>query len=102
MISLTIDGQKISQAPGGTILEAALAHGIDVPRLCHHPDLRPSGGCRLCLVEIEGRNDLPPSCCTHCEEGMVVRTRSEQLTQLRRDVLDLFLSDHPLTCLTCD
>jgi formate dehydrogenase (NADP+) alpha subunit len=102
VIALTIDGKRLAVAPGDTILDAALAGGIDVPRLCHHPDLTPSGGCRLCLVEIEGRDDLPPSCCTRCEDGMVVRTRSEQLTRFRRDVIDLFVSDHPLTCVTCD
>ncbi len=102
MITLTIDGQTLSVNPGTTVLDAALAHGIDVPRLCHHPELKPSGGCRLCLVEVEGRPNPVPSCGLACETGMVLRTQSEQLTALRRETIDLFISDHPLDCVTCD
>ncbi|HRF48194.1 MAG TPA: molybdopterin-dependent oxidoreductase [Anaerolineales bacterium] len=102
MITLTIDGQTLSVKPGTTALDAALAHDIDIPRLCHHPELKPSGGCRLCLVEVEGRPNPVPSCGLTVEPGMVVRTQSEQLTALRRDTLDLFISDHPLDCVTCD
>ena len=102
MITLTIDGQTLSVNPGTTVLDAALAHDIDVPRLCHHPELKPSGGCRLCLVEVAGRPNPVPSCGLACEPGMVVNTQSEQLTALRRDTIDLFVSDHPLDCVTCD
>lgn len=102
MITLTIDGQTLNVEPGTTALDAALAHDIDIPRLCHHPELAPSGGCRLCLVEVEGRPAPVPSCGLACEQGMIVRTQSEQLTALRRDTLDLFVSDHPLDCVTCD
>jgi formate dehydrogenase alpha subunit len=102
MIQLTIDGQTISAEPGTTVLEAALAHGIDIPRLCYHPDLKPSGGCRLCVVEVEGRPNPVPSCGLLCEDGQRIRTQSEALTAQRRDTLDLFLSDHPLDCVTCD
>ena len=102
MNSLIIDGQKIDFAPGATVMETALAHGIDIPRLCYHPELRPSGGCRLCLVEIEGRPAAAPSCGLACQDGMVVHTQSEQLTHLRRDIIDLFVSEHPLNCVTCD
>jgi len=102
MITLTIDGRAITVQPGTTVLEAALAHGIDIPRLCYHPDLKPSGGCRLCSVEVKGRPNVLASCGLACEPGLEVTTHSEQLTALRRDLLDLFLSDHPLRCVTCD
>ena len=102
MITLTIDGKHVEVAPGTTVLEAALANGIDIPRLCYHPELRPSGGCRLCLVEIAGRPAPQPSCGLACADGMAIRTQSEQLTRLRRDIIDLFVADHPLTCVVCD
>ena len=102
MITLTIDGQSITASPDATVLEAALAHGIDIPHLCYHPELKPSGGCRLCLVEVEGRPTATPSCGLLCQEGMVIRTQSERLTKMRRDIIDLFVSDHPLNCVVCD
>jgi formate dehydrogenase alpha subunit len=102
MPTLTIDGLPLPFAPGASVLKTALAHGIDIPRLCYHPELRPSGGCRLCLVEVEGRPAPVPSCGLACQEGMVVHTQSERLSQLRRDIIDLFLSEHPLTCVVCD
>jgi formate dehydrogenase alpha subunit len=102
MIALTIAGQTLTVAPGTTVLEVALAHSIDIPRLCHHPELRPSGGCRLCLVELQGRAAPTPACGLLCEEAMVVTVESERLTALRRDLIDLFVSDHPLRCVTCD
>lgn len=102
MIKITIDGKELEVSPGTTVLEAALAHGIDIPYLCHHPELKPSGGCRLCVVEIKGGSDPQPSCGLVCQNGMVVHTESERLAQIRRDIIDLFLSDHPLNCVTCD
>jgi formate dehydrogenase alpha subunit len=102
MTMIVIDGRTLEVAPGTTVLEAALANGIDIPRLCYHPELVPSGGCRLCLVEIQGRAVPQPSCGLRCEEGMVVQTESEQLTRMRRDIIDLFVSDHPLRCVVCD
>ena len=102
MITLTIDGRIIQAAPGATVMEAALAHGIDIPRLCYHPELAPSGGCRLCLIEVEGRPAPQPSCGMLCADGLVVHTQSERLTTLRREILDLFVSDHPLRCVICD
>jgi formate dehydrogenase alpha subunit len=83
-------------------MEAALAGGIQVPHLCYHPDLSVSGGCRLCLVEVEGWPNPVASCGLQCAEGMVIRTQSEQLTGMRREVIDLFISDHPLDCVICD
>ncbi len=102
MFELTIDGQTIQTQPGATIMEAALAHDIDIPRLCYHPELSVSGGCRLCVVEIEGRGLPVPSCGQFIEDGMVISTQSEQLSAVRRDIIDLFVSDHPLDCVTCD
>jgi formate dehydrogenase alpha subunit len=102
MITLTIDGKTIQTAPGTTVMEAALDQGIDIPRLCYHPELSVAGGCRLCIVEVDGRPAPTPSCGLACAEGMNVRTQSDQLTALRRELIDLFVSDHPLDCVTCD
>lgn len=102
MLNMIIDGQPIQARPDMTVLEAARAHNIDIPHLCYHPELSVSGGCRLCLVEVEGRPDPVPSCGLFCAEGLEVRTHSERLTELRREIIDLFVSDHPLNCVTCD
>ncbi len=102
MIELTIDGQKIHTHPGKTVMEAALEYGIDIPRLCYHPELSVAGGCRLCQVEVEGFPDPMASCGLACQEGMTIRTRSPQLYEIRRDVIDLFVAEHPLDCVTCD
>ena len=101
-VALTIDGRAVTTWPGATVLEAALASGIDLPRLCHHPELSAWGGCRLCLVEVEGQSVPQPGCGLAAQEGMKVTTRSELLTGLRREVLDLLLSDHPLNCVICE
>ena len=102
MITITINERTVHVEPGTTVLEAALAHEIDIPRLCYHPELKPSGGCRLCVVDVEGRPNPTPSCGLVCSNGLHVHTESEQLTRIRRDIIDLFVSDHPLTCVTCD
>jgi predicted molibdopterin-dependent oxidoreductase YjgC len=102
MTKITIDGKIIQADPSSNVLETALAHGIDIPHLCYHPDLSISGGCRLCLVEVEGRADPVPSCGLACSEGLVVRTHSELLSAARRQIIDLFVSDHPLDCVTCE
>jgi predicted molibdopterin-dependent oxidoreductase YjgC len=102
MLTLIIDGREVHAQPGMNVLEAALANGIEVPHLCYHPELSVSGGCRLCLVEVEGRPRPEPSCGLACADGMVIHTQSEQLFAMRREVIDLFVSDHPLNCVTCD
>lgn len=102
MITLKIDGQTIQTQPGTSVMEAARAHNIDIPHLCYHPDLSVAGGCRLCLVEVEGRPAPAPSCGLQCEAGMVIHTQSPTLSQMRHDIIDLFVSDHPLDCVTCD
>jgi formate dehydrogenase alpha subunit len=102
MFELTIDGQQLQVQPGTTIMDAARTHGIEIPHLCYHPELSVSGGCRLCVVEIDGRGLPVPACGQACEEGMVIQTQSDQLSAVRRDIIDLFVSDHPLDCVTCD
>jgi predicted molibdopterin-dependent oxidoreductase YjgC len=102
MMTLTIDGRTVTVPEGTTVLDAALAAGIEVPRLCHHPELTPFGGCRLCLVEVNGQPGPVASCGLKASEGMVVITRGERLQAHRREMLDLILSDHPLRCSICE
>lgn len=101
-IRLVIDGQSVTARRGMTVLEAAGKAGIRIPTLCRQPGLPASGGCRMCLVEIEGMRGFPTSCTTPASEGMVVKTRSKALNRLRRHILELTLSEHPYTCLVCD
>jgi len=100
-IELTIDGQEVSVQQGTSLLRAAAEAGIKVPKLCATDSLDPFGSCRLCLVEIEGRKGYPASCTTRAEAGMVVRTQSERLQSIRRNVVELYVSDHPLDCVGC-
>lgn len=102
MINLTINGKPVSVEEGTTIMEAAKSIGIEIPNLCYDKTLSPFGGCRLCVVQIEGNRKLESSCTTRCREGMNVTTESERLTKIRRDILDLLYSNHPHDCLTCD
>jgi formate dehydrogenase alpha subunit len=102
MIELRIDGKRVKVRAGTTVMEAAHASGIEIPHLCYHPELSVSGGCRLCLVEVEGWDEPVPACGLECSHDMTVQTQSEQLTSLRRDVIDLFVSDHPLDCVICE
>ena len=100
-ISINIDGRIIKARPGMTVLEAALENGIYIPYLCYSPDLKPHGGCRLCIVEIAGEKGLPTSCTTPVSEGMVVRTSTPDIDEVRSNIIELILADHPLDCLTC-
>ena len=100
-VSLKIDGFEVVVPEGTSIMRAAMAAGIKVPKLCATDSLEAYGSCRLCLVEIEGRNGLPASCTTPVAEGMVVSTQTGKLKQVRRNVMELYISDHPLDCLTC-
>ncbi len=100
-INLNIDGRKVTAKQGMTVLEAALDNGIYIPYLCYSPDLKPHGGCRLCIVEIEGMEGMPTSCTTPASQGMVVRTSTPDVDEIRRNILELILADHPLDCLTC-
>jgi len=100
-ITLSINGQNISAQQGVTVFEAAAAAGIYIPSLCYHPDLKPYGGCRLCVVEIEGMRGLPTSCTTPAVDGMKVYTETEAVNKVRRTVVELLIADHPADCLTC-
>ncbi|MEX0707485.1 MAG: formate dehydrogenase subunit alpha [Woeseia sp.] len=100
-VTVDIDGVRTEVAAGTTVLRAARGAGIDIPKLCATDNLEPFGSCRLCVVEIEGRKGYPASCTTPVEEGMQVRTQTGAIAKLRRNVMELYISDHPLDCLTC-
>ncbi len=100
-VRLIIDGVAVSVPAGTSIMRAAAEMGVSVPKLCATDSLQSFGSCRLCLVEIEGRNGTPASCTTPVAEGMVVHTQTGNLKKLRRNVMELYISDHPLDCLTC-
>lgn len=99
---MEIDGRTASFPEGVTVLRAAELNGVNIPSLCSHKDLSPFGGCRLCMVEIEGMRGYPLSCTTIVEEGMKIRTDTEALREFRREMLKLILSEHPSSCLICD
>ncbi|MEG3152068.1 formate dehydrogenase subunit alpha [Sphingomonas sp. ZT3P38] len=101
MVAITIDGQDISVPEGTSLMRAAALMGTTIPKLCATDSLEAFGSCRLCLVEVEGRAGYPASCTTPVTPGMVVRTQTEKLKKLRRGVMELYISDHPLDCLTC-
>jgi formate dehydrogenase major subunit len=100
-VTLTIDGMKATVPAGTTIMRAAALNGNNIPKLCATDMMKEFGSCRLCLVEIEGRAGTPASCTTPVAEGMVVKTQTERLKRIRRGVMELYISDHPLDCLTC-
>ena len=101
LVTLEIDGERVTVPSGTSLMRAAIDAGIQVPKLCATDSLEPFGSCRLCLVEIDGRKGYPASCTTPAEAGMKVRTQSPKLQQLRKGVMELYISDHPLDCLTC-
>ena len=101
MVTLTIDGQSVTVPKGTSVMAAAMSLGTKIPKLCATDSLEPFGSCRLCLVEIEGRRGTPASCTTPAEAGMVVHTQNDRLATLRKGVMELYISDHPLDCLTC-
>ncbi|GAB3938118.1 formate dehydrogenase subunit alpha [Kribbella albertanoniae] len=100
-VELLVDGVAVQVAPGTSVMRAAKEAGIDVPKLCATDNLEAFGSCRLCVVEIDGMRGTPASCTTPVAPGMVVRTQNEKLGKLRRGVMELYISDHPLDCLTC-
>ncbi|HEY0476157.1 MAG TPA: formate dehydrogenase subunit alpha [Kofleriaceae bacterium] len=101
LVTLEIDGALVTVPAGTSVMRAATDVGVRVPRLCATESLEAFGSCRLCLVEIEGRRGYPASCTTPVEPGMKVRTQSDKLARLRRGSMELYISDHPLDCLTC-
>ncbi len=100
-VSVEIDGHDVSVPAGVSVMRAAALAGLSIPRLCATDQLKAFGSCRLCIVEIEGRKGTPASCTTLVEDGMKIRTQTERLAKLRRGVMELYISDHPLDCLTC-
>ncbi|HDZ40053.1 MAG TPA: formate dehydrogenase subunit alpha, partial [Marinobacter sp.] len=101
LVSMSIDGREITVPEGTSVLRAAALAGINIPKLCASDNLEPFGSCRLCAVEIEGRRGYPASCTTPVAEGMDVTTQNGKLAKLRRNIMELYISDHPLDCLTC-
>ncbi|KAF1038536.1 MAG: putative formate dehydrogenase [Herbaspirillum frisingense] len=104
-VTLEIDGVTVTVPAGTSVMRASVEAGVNVPKLCATDSLEPFGSCRLCLVEIEkdGRKmkGYPASCTTPCEPGMKVQTQTPKLAEIRRGVMELYISDHPLDCLTC-
>jgi len=100
-VTLTIDGKDVTVPEGTSVMRASMEAGIQVPKLCATDMVDAFGSCRLCLVEVEGRNGTPASCTTPASEGMVVHTQTERLKKIRKGVMELYISDHPLDCLTC-
>lgn len=100
-VALVIDGMPTRVPAGTSVMRAAALLGTAVPKLCATDSLEPFGSCRLCLVEIDGKKGTPASCTTPCEPGMVVHTQTPKLEKMRRGVMELYISDHPLDCLTC-
>ncbi len=101
LVTLEIDGMEISVPEGTSLMRAAAEAGVQIPKLCATDSLEPFGSCRLCLVEVEGRRGYPASCTTLVDSGMKVRTQTDKLADIRRGVMELYISDHPLDCLTC-
>jgi formate dehydrogenase major subunit len=101
LVTLEVDGHAVTVPEGTSIMRASMEAGIKIPKLCATDMLNSFGSCRICLVEIEGRNGTPASCTTPVAPGMKVHTSSDNVRRLRRGVMELYISDHPLDCLTC-
>ena len=100
-IAFTIDGERVETTEGTCVLQAALDAGIYIPNLCYDPRLEPYGGCRMCIVKIDGMRGLPTACTTRAADGMVVHSDVEEVNAIRRVTYELLISDHPAGCLTC-
>jgi len=101
LVTLEVDGRAVTVPAGTSIIRAAALADVAIPKLCATDSLEPFGSCRLCLVEIEGRKGFPASCTTPVESGMKIRTQSEQIAKLRRNVMELYMSDHPIDPFDC-
>lgn len=102
MVNITLNGQKYEAQAGQTILEVAREHGVNIPTLCYHKDLSPTGNCRMCVVEVKGGRFLQAACVTPVWEGMEIQTHSEKVRHDRKLTLELMLANHPQDCITCD
>jgi formate dehydrogenase major subunit len=101
LVTLEIDGVELTVPKGTSIMAAAKMNDTSIPKLCATDSLEPFGSCRLCLVEIEGKRGYPASCTTPAEQGLKIKTQTPKLAELRKGVMELYISDHPLDCLTC-
>ena len=101
-LTVTIDGAQVSSREGMTILELAQENGIDIPTLCHRPELTPIGACRICVVEVEGSRTLVGSCHTPISQGMVISTRSPTVVETRKVIVELLLASHCGSCFMCE
>ncbi len=101
-VAVTIDGTQVSGHEGMTILELAQENGIDIPTLCHSPELTPIGACRICVVEVEGSRTLVGSCHTPITQGMVINTHSAKVLQTRKVIVELLLASHCGSCFMCE
>ncbi len=101
MAVITINGKRMEVPDGRNVLDCALDAGIYIPHLCHHPDLKPLGSCRMCLVEVDGKETPVTSCNLKAEDGMNIRTDSEEIARLRMLSLELILTGHPEDCSSC-
>ena len=102
MVELTINGKAVKAEEGKMLLEVCRDNGIDVPALCYDKNLAIDGSCRMCLVEIQGRHGLETSCSTAVRKGMVVDTESQRVVKTRKNILRLYLDNHPNDCLSCE
>jgi NADH dehydrogenase/NADH:ubiquinone oxidoreductase subunit G len=100
-LNITIDGVEVKAKPGQMVLQAAMEAGVYIPYLCYYPGTKPFGACRMCVVNVEGRPGAPASCTTPVAPDMVVNTKTPDIVELRRGIMDLLLSEHPHGCLTC-
>src|SRR5271167_4849957 len=100
-VTLTIDGNAVTVPEGTSIMRAAMEAGTQIPKLCATDMVNAFGSCRMCLVEVEGRAGTPASCTTPVMNGLVVHTQTERVKQICKGVMELYISDHPLDCLTC-
>lgn len=101
MVTLEIDGVEVTVPEGTSVMRAAALYDINIPKLCASDNLEAFGSCRICAVQIEGRRGTPASCTTPVDAGMKVSTQNDKLAKLRRNIMELYISDHPLDCLTC-
>ncbi|SEG08883.1 4Fe-4S dicluster domain-containing protein [Caloramator fervidus] len=102
MLKIKINGSEFEVKKGLTILEACKEVGVEVPTFCHDDRLKPSGTCRICVVEVEGARNLMAACSTPVTDGMVIWTESKKVVDARKEILNLILANHPLDCLTCE
>jgi len=101
-VHIKLNGKEIEADPGKTILEVAQQHGVEIPTLCYHKDLNPTGNCRMCVVEVKGGRFLQAACVTPVAEGMDIETHNQKVVADRKITLEMMLANHPMDCITCE